>query len=148
MLAWARGILPKHKHDCVNLLLKTLQSLPRGFPSPNLERSPRHAAAHSSLPLQFHHLLLPTDAARLPRPPPTARPTPLIPSLLPPSLPLWCPEAGTPSPTFSSPLLTLCDQAQTSPPPRHLFLLAAYPRAWKTAGVSRSVYRMNRRTAL
>lgn len=35
----ARVIVPKHKYDCVNLLLKILPSLFRGLPSPNLERS-------------------------------------------------------------------------------------------------------------
>ena len=136
MLAWARGILPKHKHDCVNLLLKTLQSLPRGFPSPNLERSPRHAAAHSSLPLQFQHLPPPTDAACVsPGRPPTAAPTPVIPQPASPSFPLQSPEAGMPSLTFSGSLLMLRNQAQTSPPPCYLFPLAACPRAWKTVGV-------------
>lgn len=51
MLTLARVILPKHKYDCVNLLLKTLQALPRGLSSPNLERSTRHVITHSSLPL-------------------------------------------------------------------------------------------------
>lgn len=55
MLSLARVIIPKHKY--VNLLLKTLQSLPRGFPSPNLERSTKHVTTHSSRPLWFQHLL-------------------------------------------------------------------------------------------
>lgn len=70
MLTLAGVIIPKHKYDCVNLLLKTLQSLPCGLPSPNLERSTRHVVTHSSLPLGFQHLLPPADAL-CPPPAPT-----------------------------------------------------------------------------
>lgn len=134
MLTLARVIIPKHKYDCVNLLLKTLQSLPRGLPSPNLERSTRHVITHSSLPLWFQHLFSAANRCPAHLTIPTRHP-PSLPACFLPAFP--CSLLGLECPPWLSAVFYSHFKILLKPHhlPSHLLLLRAYPRARKTVGV-------------
>lgn len=139
MLTLARAIILKHKYDCVNLLLKTLQLLPRGPPSPNLERSTGHESLTPPCLSSFstcHGQQMPCASPRAESPTPRLHPSNL-PACFLSAFPfsLLGLECIPPPPSFSCLLLTLQNFAHASPSPRHFLLLGVYPRAWKTVGL-------------